>query len=458
MKKGILVFACSFLFFPAINAQSFIKKIAKKVKEKVEQKTDQKIEEKTDMAASKIVNMPDSVAAKAEKEVKAKLDAKKNSKSANRVSISETDTTVTTLSTPTTANSNSIIKAYGSYDFIPGNTVYLSDDLKDEEADDIPSKWILSNGRFEVINVEDEKAIAAYSGLFATPRMKKGTTLPKKFTIEFDIKFTGITSLTEQNPDLFFVLDNYKTVEKMLATDESGETKRMTEIEASNYTYIKNEIIINATGSAKYQMGNNKSSEGRWPGLYYEDKDAKLDWRHIAISVNEKGLKLYMNQYRLLNIQLEETNTPTRFAFSYGHLNSPALIKNFRIMEGGKDPAKQLTTEKIYIARGIQFDLGKASLRPESMGEINKLVQLMKDNPDLIFEIGGHTSKENNNASKANQLLSEQRANTVMQQMTSMGIEAERLTAKGFGETKPIAANDTPEGRASNRRVEFVKQ
>ena len=127
-------------------------------------------------------------------------------------------------------------------------------------------------------------------------------------------------------------------------------------------------------------------------------------------------------------------------------------------MRGGKNPYKQVTTEKVYIARGIQFELGSAQLKPESMGEINRMVQLMKDNADLKFEIGGHASKEKTVTAAVNQKLSEDRSNAVRNKMIEMGIDAGRLTAKGYGDTKPIGSNDTPEGRATNRRVEFVRQ
>lgn len=108
------------------------------------------------------------------------------------------------------------------------------------------------------------------------------------------------------------------------------------------------------------------------------------------------------------------------------------------------------------IANGIRFDTGKATLKPESMGIINEIVQMMQDHPELTFNIEGHTDSDGSDAD--NLALSEKRAHTVKSTMVQLGISADRLTTAGLGESAPIDTNGTPEGKANNRRVEFVKQ
>ncbi|MBO4771508.1 MAG: OmpA family protein, partial [Bacteroidales bacterium] len=108
------------------------------------------------------------------------------------------------------------------------------------------------------------------------------------------------------------------------------------------------------------------------------------------------------------------------------------------------------------ITYGITFDIGKATIKPESMGEINRIVKLMNENPDLKFEVQGHT--DNTGGASLNQTLSEQRANAIVNKMVEMGIDRSRLTAVGKGQSVPLADNSTDEGRAKNRRVEFVKK
>ncbi len=99
------------------------------------------------------------------------------------------------------------------------------------------------------------------------------------------------------------------------------------------------------------------------------------------------------------------------------------------------------------------FDTDKSELKDISISELNRLVDFLKANPSIVIEIGGHT--DNVGATAYNQALSEQRAKSVLTYLVSKGIDVKRLTSKGFGLTKPVATNDTDEGKAINRRVEM---
>jgi len=101
----------------------------------------------------------------------------------------------------------------------------------------------------------------------------------------------------------------------------------------------------------------------------------------------------------------------------------------------------------------IFFEFNKADLLPESNAELERLVKLMNDNKKLEIEIGGHT--DNVGSDQYNLDLSEKRVQSVLSYLKEKGI-TERVSGKGYGETKPVATNDTEEGRQLNRRVEFV--
>jgi len=118
-------------------------------------------------------------------------------------------------------------------------------------------------------------------------------------------------------------------------------------------------------------------------------------------------------------------------------------------------PIKKLVEEKIPLrVNNIYFDFDKSKLRPESYLELNRWVEVFKKNPELKAEIQGHTCWIG--TEEYNQGLSERRATAVINYLVSQGVARDRLTMKGFGETKPIASNKTREGREKNRRVDVL--
>ena len=107
------------------------------------------------------------------------------------------------------------------------------------------------------------------------------------------------------------------------------------------------------------------------------------------------------------------------------------------------------------VLYGINFDTGKATLQAGSEAMLAEVVKLLKERTDWRFEIQGHTDNVGQKA--VNLTLSEQRAKTVVDWLTTNGIAASRLVAKGYGDSNPVADNTSDEGRAKNRRVELKK-
>ena len=109
-----------------------------------------------------------------------------------------------------------------------------------------------------------------------------------------------------------------------------------------------------------------------------------------------------------------------------------------------------------YVALYINFETGKSDIKAESEPIIEQIAEMLKKNPSLKVSREGHT--DNVGAEKSNQVLSESRAKSVVEALVAKGINANRLASKGWGQSKPVADNQTEEGRAKNRRVEIVKQ
>jgi outer membrane protein OmpA-like peptidoglycan-associated protein len=133
------------------------------------------------------------------------------------------------------------------------------------------------------------------------------------------------------------------------------------------------------------------------------------------------------------------------------HINADEI--SMRVADN--DLASQLAGSCHAALYGVHFDVNKPALRPDSDATLQQVLALLQANPALSIELQGHTDAVGDDA--ANQLLSEARAASVRAWLTQRGVDGKRITAKGYGKTKPVATNDTDEGKARNRRVEIVK-
>lgn len=118
-----------------------------------------------------------------------------------------------------------------------------------------------------------------------------------------------------------------------------------------------------------------------------------------------------------------------------------------------KVPLQPVKAGEKVVLRNVFFETAKYNLKPKSKTELNKLISFLENNPGIKVEIGGHT--DNVGSDENNQKLSENRAKAVYTFLIENGIEKDRLSYKGYGETDPIESNETKEGRAKNRRTEF---
>lgn len=116
-------------------------------------------------------------------------------------------------------------------------------------------------------------------------------------------------------------------------------------------------------------------------------------------------------------------------------------------------PLELLKKDEAVVLENITFETGSAELKPESFEELDQVLQLLQTNPKVSLEISAHTDDVGSDDS--NLKLSDRRAKSVVKYLTDKGVDAKRLVAKGYGETQPLAANDSDEARAKNRRVQF---
>ena len=148
------------------------------------------------------------------------------------------------------------------------------------------------------------------------------------------------------------------------------------------------------------------------------------------------------------------------YAFNVGRKGYLFYSDNFSLKDKAPDstyekniPLQPIEVNASVVLRNIFFDFNKFELKPESQAELDRVIQLLNDNPAVKIQIAGHTDAVGNAAE--NLKLSENRAKAVITYLISKGVDAKRLSYKGFGATQPVAENNTEEGRAQNRRTEL---
>ncbi len=404
LHRAIAITALSFLCFHS-NAQ--FKNILQHAKDKATDKANNGVDKVMDHSGNNTNNSNQT-----------------NNSNANNNTQQQTQTASSDQTNTTAASNVPTVKSYQNYDFVPGNKIIFESNLADEQVGEIPSQFIVSDGQTDV-QVEDGENVIHVpkgSGATFTARMTNENYMPDQFTVEFDFK----------NED--FGLNHIS-------------------VDFGNRVYYAQDPAIMPgitfdNGGVNWTLGDVDYPEG----LAANTKQA-MQWHHIAIAINKTAGKIYIDQFRVVNVN-NLTGKPNNVTFHVdGYENS--FVKNIRIAAGGIDIYKQVSTDSKIVMHGILFDVDKATLKPESMGSINQIYGLLKKDPSLKFEIDGHTDNSGN--ADHNMTLSQQRADAVKTQLVSMGVDASRLTTKGFGDTKPMDTNDTPEGKANNRRVEFIK-
>ena len=423
MKIKTKVLILAFLHLGMITQAQILKKLGKKAEKAAERtvlnRTDNEVSEKTDQVLDSVLLGKKKKQGNEQKKKDGSVATEGNEDQPGLVAGQE--------------------QPWSKYNFVPGDEIIFEDDLVEEENGEFPSRWDLLQGAAENASFHGDNIINFKNKTLITPLMEEEHYLPEIFTIEFDAYFD------ERKGDFFW---QYYTLAFSTST---GKWYTLPD-SSSDYYYP---IYL-------YQHGANLKGEIKQQTKEYKTYEEELKnqgpvWRHIAIAFSERSLKVFVDEYRVLNIP-NLGFKPQVFslgAYSYYDDGYIRAIKNIRLAEGGKKPYDRILAEGKFVTRGILFDVNKATIKPESYGVINEVAKMMQGHPDLNFSIEGHTDSDG--SEEHNQGLSEQRAASVMKALISIGIAENRMQSKGLGETIPVSENTTPEGKANNRRVEFVK-
>lgn len=409
-----------FLFAPQVTHGQFLKKLTNKAKAKIEREAENRSERRVNKKIDEEFDKAEDAIDGKEEENTTGTTKQNGTQSGS----SENDAEDVGLQESKGPN-----VVWSKFDFVPGDEVIFEDGPStDEENGEFPSRWDLMKGQIEIADVDGEKVLMFIDGnpkIVPFLKNSKEDYLPEIFTIEFDF---------------------YKPV--------NGNRISVSLYDGKNQKGDYNMYMDIGSGRVDEKLAK---VNGYMPGIdYNNDQDAR--WIHISIAFTTGKLKVYMDDTRVINIPHYSGN-PSGLTLSayWAELSEDKAFyfKNIRIAKGGVKYYDRVLSDGKIVVNGIKFDTNKATLKAESMGPINEIYKLMVDNPTVNFSVEGHTDADGGD--DTNMTLSKARGETVMNKLIEMGIASNRLKSDGFGESKPIDNNSTPEGKANNRRVEFVK-
>ena len=413
MKKVIIILIALLAFQPQAEAQIF---------EKVKRKVSRKKSDEEDKAVDKGIESVENIFKKKDKNKKSddESDTAENGGSSDDGPAVE----------PDMDKKDEVEIWMERYDFKPGKEIIFFDDFENEDVGEIPSKWKYNKGLMEVIKVSGEHNNVMSGDLgYGHPNWDEGFTLPEAYTIEFDV----------------------------FMADPNADPKGYGSYGYTMYFYTsdyQHKVASISTWHAAMELRN--KIRKKVPGL--TASDLANSWNHISISVNGNSIKGYFNDYRVFNTRIaDDGRLPVLFTLwnCCQTTDKPVfMIDNFKVSAGAHPKYREEVLEGRIVTNNIHFETGSSEIIPRSYAEIKRIADVLMAHPEKNFKIEGHTDSVGDDAYNLD--LSNKRANAVMKAMQDMGIDPSRMSATGFGEAIPMADNETPEGRAMNRRVEFI--
>ncbi|MBK0382579.1 OmpA family protein [Pedobacter sp. SD-b] len=449
MKKFnllFMLFAIIICTSSTFAQETFKQKLERKLKEAKEQKIDKTIdkalgksEEKLDKGVNGVLEGKD----------KSKKDRSLNSEGNldnNAVNDKENVTN--------TQNKQSVrISATSKFDFIPGEKVLYYDDFSTTSIGDFPHGWN-TNSSAEIVKLtgsEDKWLFMTKDGYFQ-PIMV--TDMPENFTLEFNL-FNRYRSNNILN--YHFILAASDNPKKDLSEGDMTNMFRFNWAgcigEAGFYTNENGEKTNeNASLNIKGLMGGGDNFE--------TPVNAKISiWRQ------KTRLRIYVNDAKVLDLPqaLDPKLRYNVFKFGSNYMNysdnekkDEFMVSNLRYSIGAPDTRSRLITEGKLVTRGILFDVNSDQIKPESNGVLKEIAAVLQENPTVKVKIIGHTDSDGDAA--LNLDLSKRRATAVKAALTDIfGISGDRFMTDGKGAAEPTDPNTTIQGKANNRRVEFIK-
>jgi outer membrane protein OmpA-like peptidoglycan-associated protein len=333
------------------------------------------------------------------------------------------------------------MKTYSKYDFVPGEKIIVSEDFMQDAVGDFPAKWN-TNTSGEVVTIEGKQGHwlrINKQGVFMPEFID---SLPDDYTFEYDL-------LCDNPGKVWSLYTNIVT----LGDRSHPETYANAN---SRFTFT---IAPQADGSSSI-IERRKDGVGDASNNTSSKKFADKKPVHIAIWRQKERVRVYWDEEKVWDLPKAMSKDAKYNAIVYW-LQGPGdgasyYMANLRLAVGAPDVRKKILEQNKWVTHGILFDVNSATIKPESYGTLKEMADVMKEYADLKVKIVGHTDADGSDA--ANLDLSKKRAASVKESLAKdFGIDESRMETDGKGESEPIDKNDTPAGKANNRRVEFIK-
>ncbi len=321
-------------------------------------------------------------------------------------------------------------KIWDNYDFVPGNKVIFYTDFSEDKVGNFARGLKFVAGQMDVVERDGIKVLRATER--SEFRIPVGKQLPQRFTLEIDV----------------IAPPEYCCGYEVFSVE--GGPNRDRGAESAEIHWHPNGVTI---------IGGDRNQNANMPEAMRSQFMGKL--AHIRILMDSGYFKMYVNERRMFNIpefKFRRDSVILTHVFGSPEDKMAVFITSIRVAESETDVLYDaLSAKGRWATQGILFATGKAELQPESRPVLKEIAATMKDHGDLKILIEGHT--DNVGSSASNLALSDARAAAVKAALVAdFSIAADRMSTKGFGDTKPSVPNATPVGRAQNRRVEIVKQ
>ncbi len=451
-SKPVCLLVASLLFFEAsVFAQIRVRDPKTTAERSVEGRVNGRIDQGIDKGLDKVEEGIGSLFKKKDKNKK----QEKEEPQSNPAEVSDTGGTSKNSPKSNAQESKSeqpkSLKVYSKFDFVPGEKVIAFDDFSTTNVGDFPLGWN-TNSSAEVVTLDDSPTkwlFMTKDGFFQPTYVKD---LPENFTLEFDV-------FTRYNSNNLLAYSFYLT-----AAD--NPKKEMAE------KYIKNGIYFEwrPCGGGNYIVYENSEEVNKNDALNIKQFDCGDDYANpsmvkMSLWRQKNRLRVYANETKVLDIPqaFDPKLKYNSFKFGSAYMNYATadnkdefMVSNIRYAVGAPDTRSKLITEGKFSTTGILFNVNSDKIKPESYGVLKEVGSVLKENATVKVRIIGHTDSDGEDA--ANLDLSKRRAASVKSALqTEFGIDPNRMETDGKGETQAVAPNTTPEGKANNRRVEFIK-